>query len=1045
VLNQEDKDMTFFYDLNKKLSELDKPKTVINDDKTNKQTAILEQAGSDLYQKYSIQKQLDEKMFVDPDTGERRLIPKPTLPQSQPQSGSQTSSDTQSGSEPQTGDRDNEIKPKCPPFTPASKCNMREDELSEMMRLASMEKNQVLEQGAGQVSVPNADQIRQGLDQVGRAMLQRWQKEQETARQNRQFTADVDRVKNSNWVFPNNVGTAPLPLEKLASYSKERGMETIDAADRLQQRGVDILGLARNRVNPSTLDSDLQEDPSSQQNTTQFQTDLNRVQSSMYMKPGDTNVYSRERGLGPSQAARRLSDRGVDIPGLVGNRVNPSTLDSDLQEEDDLSEMMRLAGMEEGNEFSGALDAARDAGEKTFDVDGQTYPVKEGVAENGLGAYIGRTTFGPDSKAWKESVKGGKGTEQDPYTFLPGTELNTAGVLMRNLALIKAGKEPSYDNFGPTGIKIYFEYNGKLYVGDGSNKIMRANDDQNVAEGSKHASRPGTKGRPGSAEQAQADLNRKRQFKADSEKRIAEGKNKGQDVAEGSKPDFPDIDKDGNTTEPIGQAAKDAAKRKIAGKRYGGAAQKDDQIDQEPSRGPGRPEEGGPKHTYDAPFGTTIVPDWKGPRTVHKISNVEPGKEAVKRGRPKKGKEVKEDPANTPMPGNKLSPKDQFKSIMTDVDTVEKGYNYDPTTGERRLAVRGLGPGIAAKHLEKDSAQGRFAAPGFGDQGQFIMGPGNLNERGEYDREGEQDDMIDIVDRGEYDREGDMAHDQLRTILDAAEELRSILTADENLPEWVQSKITKALDYIDTARDYMKSQKSGETEPVNEKAVSRAQRRAAGIAHAAQKGKIPKKKLRGASKEMAKMPRGELKKFAKTKETDLPTKVKETTTSGSVATSDVEAKPKKSKGGVSFGKGIYDSWNRELEVMIAESMDITVNQHTQDDGSIKKTITVNATDEDAEQLAQLLNLAGMDQHDDMHDDHMCPVCHQDPCECAEIVDENSPDWPTSTEYNDDPLQYSGGLNRPKSTGQTTVPVIASQLDRQMSEDDELARLKKMLG
>ena len=63
------------------------------------------------------------------------------------------------------------------------------------------------------------------------------------------------------------------------------------------------------------------------------------------------------------------------------------------------------------------------------------------------------------------------------------------------------------------------------------------------------------------------------------------------------------------------------------------------------------------------------------------------------------------------------------------------------------------------------------------------------------------------VNYGEYDREGDMAKDDLRTIDDAAEELYSILQADENLPEWVQSKITKAVDYIDTARDYMKAQK----------------------------------------------------------------------------------------------------------------------------------------------------------------------------------------------------------------------------------------------
>jgi hypothetical protein len=66
------------------------------------------------------------------------------------------------------------------------------------------------------------------------------------------------------------------------------------------------------------------------------------------------------------------------------------------------------------------------------------------------------------------------------------------------------------------------------------------------------------------------------------------------------------------------------------------------------------------------------------------------------------------------------------------------------------------------------------------------------------------------VNYGEYDREGDMAKDDLRTIDDAVEELYSILQADDNLPEWVQAKITKAVDYIDTARDYMKAQNYAE-------------------------------------------------------------------------------------------------------------------------------------------------------------------------------------------------------------------------------------------
>ena len=69
---------------------------------------------------------------------------------------------------------------------------------------------------------------------------------------------------------------------------------------------------------------------------------------------------------------------------------------------------------------------------------------------------------------------------------------------------------------------------------------------------------------------------------------------------------------------------------------------------------------------------------------------------------------------------------------------------------------------------------------------------------------------------GEYDREGDMAKDQLRTVNDAAKELYSIIQADENLPEWVQAKITKAMDYLDTARDYLKANKYAEDTEVDE-------------------------------------------------------------------------------------------------------------------------------------------------------------------------------------------------------------------------------------
>ena len=64
---------------------------------------------------------------------------------------------------------------------------------------------------------------------------------------------------------------------------------------------------------------------------------------------------------------------------------------------------------------------------------------------------------------------------------------------------------------------------------------------------------------------------------------------------------------------------------------------------------------------------------------------------------------------------------------------------------------------------------------------------------------------LEGLDPNEYDHEGQMARQDLSTAEEAAEELRSILHNMDNLPEWVQAKITKAVDYLDTARDYMKS------------------------------------------------------------------------------------------------------------------------------------------------------------------------------------------------------------------------------------------------
>jgi len=196
------------------------------------------------------------------------------------------------------------------------------------------------------------------------------------------------------------------------------------------------------------------------------------------------------------------------------------------------------------------------------------------------------------------------------------------------------------------------------------------------------------------------------------------------------------------------------------------------------------------------------------------------------------------------------------------------------------------------------------------------------------------------------------------------------------------------------------------------------------------------------------------KKVAKDIEHDEKKKdkeVDESTTSGSVATSTAT---KSSKGSM-IGKGIYDSMNRELEQMIAESMSINMSDSTEGN----KSLTVTATDDDALKLAMMLKSAGLGgqgrelQGDHSHGEEACDTCGMADCGCGDVheaVDENSPDWPTNTETSDNAMQYSGGLNKPKASGMATIPVTDVSVDgkdmfsKQVHEDD-LRRMMEMAG
>jgi hypothetical protein len=74
---------------------------------------------------------------------------------------------------------------------------------------------------------------------------------------------------------------------------------------------------------------------------------------------------------------------------------------------------------------------------------------------------------------------------------------------------------------------------------------------------------------------------------------------------------------------------------------------------------------------------------------------------------------------------------------------------------------------------------------------------------------------VDVAEEhnGEYDNEAGMAYSSLHTLSRAAEELLDTIESDDNLPEWVQEKISNAEMMLSDVRDYLMSEKAQGIEP----------------------------------------------------------------------------------------------------------------------------------------------------------------------------------------------------------------------------------------
>jgi hypothetical protein len=67
--------------------------------------------------------------------------------------------------------------------------------------------------------------------------------------------------------------------------------------------------------------------------------------------------------------------------------------------------------------------------------------------------------------------------------------------------------------------------------------------------------------------------------------------------------------------------------------------------------------------------------------------------------------------------------RDAYKAMLKDDEYVGRTITPDGYSRER-----GLGPGLAASRLRAASAEGKWASPGYGDQGQFLKKGGTVKD-----------------------------------------------------------------------------------------------------------------------------------------------------------------------------------------------------------------------------------------------------------------------------------------------------------------------------
>jgi hypothetical protein len=145
-----------------------------------------------------------------------------------------------------------------------------------------------------------------------------------------------------------------------------------------------------------------------------------------------------------------------------------------------------------------------------------------------------------------------------------------------------------------------------------------------------------------------------------------------------------------------------------------------------------------------------------------------------------------------PTDGEKKAAKDVKRSSYADRAAMLRSAEAD---GRLKEEKPGLYANINAKRKRIEAGSG-----------ERMRKPGSEGAPSAKDFKDAAKTVKEAKDEQEYGYEGDMALNQLATLIRCAEMIKDTLKPDTDLPEWVQSKITLATDYIVTAADYLHSE-----------------------------------------------------------------------------------------------------------------------------------------------------------------------------------------------------------------------------------------------